>query len=131
MGLIDALIALAILAFGLLALTRLQGRLVAQATESQTRLVATQLGDELLSTALVDVGNAACYTLPQAGACGSANAEDGTADWADRVEASLPGPVTATSTLDGPGERLTVVITWQGKASGDTRSLTMTTDVRP
>jgi len=59
-GLLDAMIALAILAFGLLGMTRLQTNLVRQATDSQSRLTAVQLGDELLSTALVDAGNAAC-----------------------------------------------------------------------
>ena len=76
-GLLDALVALALLAFGLLGMTRLQARMVAQATESQTRMTALQLGDELLNSALVDTANAACYTLPQAGACANAGASGG------------------------------------------------------
>jgi type IV pilus assembly protein PilV len=129
-GLLDALIALALLSFGLLAMTRFQGGMVAQATESQSRLAATQLGDELLSTALVDTANAACYTLPQVGACNSAVARAATAAWALRVGTALPGPVTTRSTLDNAAGRLTVAITWTGKDSGDTRTLTVTTDVR-
>lgn len=127
---LDGLIALAILAFGLLAMTRFQGRMVAQTTESQSRQVATQLAGELLSTVLVDGANAACYTLPQAGACGNASAITRTTAWSTSVTAALPGPVTATSTLDGTGERLTVNIGWLGKDSGDTRTLEIVTDVR-
>lgn len=137
-GLFDALVALAILSFGLLAMTRLQGRMVAQSTESQSRQVATQLASELLSTVLVDVSNAACYTLPQAGACANSAAITRTADWATRVSAALPGTVTATATLipfAGPpvvaDAQLQVVIGWTGKQTSDAHSLDITTDVRP
>jgi type IV pilus modification protein PilV len=128
-GLIDGLIALAILAFGLLAMTRMQTNLVRQASESQARTVAAQLGDELLSTALVDVDNAACYTLPAAGACASVAAKARADDWQLRALAALPGTVNAGATL--VDERLTVSLTWTGKESNDTRTLEVTTDVRP
>lgn len=128
-GLLDALIALAILAFGLLGMTRMQTNLVRQSTESQARLTAAQLGDELLSTAIVDVGNAACYTLPAAGACASATAASAAEAWEARVKATLPGDVTATSTL--AGARLTVNLSWTGKTADEARTLEATTDVRP
>ncbi len=128
-GLLDAVIALVILSFGVLAMTRLQGRLLSQGTEAQQRLVATQLGDELLSNAIVDVGNAACYTLPQAGACGNAGAKTRTDTWATRVAGALPGPATPTATI--VGDRFTVAITWTGKGDGDARRVEATTDVRP
>ena len=120
-GLLDAVIALVILSFGVLGMTRLQGRLVAQGSEAQQRLVATQLGDELLSSVLVDVNNAACYTLPQSGVCGNNAAAARTSTWATRVAAALPGPATSTATING--DRLTVSINWTGKGSGDTRTL--------
>jgi Tfp pilus assembly protein PilV len=128
-GLFDALIAMAILAFGMLAMTRFQGRTVTQTTEVQSRAAAVQLSDELLSMALVDTGNAACYTLPAAGACGNANARAGTDAWALRAAAALPGTVTSASTL--AGDQLTVVLTWTGKDSNEQRQLTAVTDVRP
>ena len=130
-GLFDALIALAILSFGLLAMTRFQNRMVAQSTESQSRQAATQFASELLSTVLVDVANAACYTLPQAGACGNAGAITRTTDWATRVAAGLPGTVATTSTLNAGTGRLQVVITWTGKQTTDTHTLDISTDVRP
>ena len=130
-GLFDAMIALVVLSLGLLAMTRFQGRMVAQTTETQSRQVAAQLAAEHLSTVLVDVGNAPCYTWPQAGACASALASSGTADWASRTAAALPAPVTTTSTLQAATGRLTVAITWLGKDSGETRTLQAVTDVRP
>jgi type IV pilus assembly protein PilV len=130
-GLFDALIALALLSFGLLAMTRLQARMVSQSTESQSRETATQLASELLSTVLVDVNNAACYTLPQSGTCANAAAITRTSDWATRVTAALPGTVAPTSTLNAGTGQLRVVITWTGKETSDTHSMDITTDVRP
>lgn len=129
-SLLDALIAMCIMAFGLLAMTRFQGRLVAQATESGGRLVALQSAEELMSTVLVDVGNAACYTLPQSGTCNSAAARALATGWATRTAAALPGTVTALSALNAGGQ-FTVTITWTGKESAETRTLEATTDVRP
>jgi type IV pilus assembly protein PilV len=128
-GLFDGMIALAILSFGVLALTRLQTNLVREANETQSRTQAVQLADELLSTALVDVDNAPCYTVPAAGACASDEAKDRTAEWEARALAALPGTVTAGSAL--AGDRLTVTLSWTGRASDEARTLEVTTDVRP
>lgn len=130
-GLIDALIALAILGFGLLAMTRFQSRLIAAGSEAQGRSVAQQFSDELLSSALVDVNNATCYTLPAAGVCGSTKARERTDQWATRVAAALPGSVTTSSVLNAGTGRLTVSINWTGKESNATRTLEAATDVRP
>jgi Tfp pilus assembly protein PilV len=59
--LIDALIALVILSFGLIGMTRLQTRALSQATESQERLRAAVLVDQMLSSVIVDAGNRDCY----------------------------------------------------------------------
>jgi type IV pilus assembly protein PilV len=133
LGLLDALIALAILAFGLLALTQLQSRLVASSTESQARLAATQMADELVSLALADpdAGNAGCYTLPAAGACGSAGARTLTDNWRTDTLARLPGTGSATATYDAATGQLTVTLGWTGKASDEARSLAIVTDIRP
>jgi type IV pilus assembly protein PilV len=128
--LIDALIALAILAFGMLGMTRLQARVLAQATESQSRMLASQLGDELLSSALVDTTNRECYTLPAAGACGSVTAKAIADDWKVRALDALKAGSTVTSTYTAATGQLSVVITWTGKATGDPRRLEATTDVR-
>lgn len=128
-GLLDALIALAILAFGLLAMTRFQSRTVAGVTEASTRTTASSLGDELMSTMLVDIANASCYTLPATGTCTSTSARARTTDWATRTAAALPSPVTTSAVLGADG-RFTVTITWTGKESGATRTLEAVSDAR-
>lgn len=130
-GLIDALIALAILCFGLLAVTRLQGRMVTSTTDAQLRQTAVQLADELLNTAIVDVDNAACYTLPQSGTCGNAGAKTRTTEWAARVAAALPGSVTSTVALNTGTGQMTLNIAWTGKEASEARQLQVVTDVRP
>jgi len=128
-GLIDGLIALAILSFGLLGMTRLQARALAQATESQSRMTAGQYADELLSSALIDTLNRNCYTLPASGTCGSVTAKAIADDWKTRLQAALKDG-TATSTLNATTRQLTLIITWTGKESEATRRLEATTDLR-
>ncbi len=128
MTLVDALIGMSLMAFGMLALAGFQTRMVAQTTEAQTRTVAMQFANELLNTALVDPANLACYSLPAAGVCASAVARNGTNAWGLRVGNGLPGPVAVTATQ--AGTRMTVQIGWAGKDSGEARTLTVVTDVQ-
>jgi Tfp pilus assembly protein PilW len=130
-SLIDALIAMAILSFGLVGMTRMQGRMVTASTDAQLRTTAVQMADELLSTVLVDVANANCYTLPQLGACASPAATARTTDWAARVLVGMPGAVTRGVTYVPATGRMTVSIGWTGRDSSDPRLLNVVTDVRP
>lgn len=130
-GLIDAMIALAILSFGLLGMTRMQSRVIAGATEAQSRLAAQAYSDELIATVLVDLPNAACYTKPAAGTCPSTTASARTTDWAARAaSAPLLADVSTGAVLDAGTGRFTVTINWTGKESGSTRTLEAATDVR-
>lgn len=135
-GLLDALIALAILAFGMLAMMGLHARVLAQGTESQSRIIATQIADQLLAMAVIDPTHANCYTHnPVADACPAAQpARTATASWAADAAARLPGFTRATSQL--AGDRLTVTLAWTGKSvqegqRPDTHQIVMTSDVRP
>lgn len=128
-GLIDGLIALAILAFGMLGMTRLQSRALAQGSESLARVTAVQLADELAGSVLIDTPNAACYTVPASGTCGSPAAAAIAAAWKTKVEGTLLDGV-ATSTLNATTRALTVAVTWSGKESGVTHRVEATTDVR-
>lgn len=135
-SLIDGLIAIAILSFGLIGLTRMQGRMVMAATDAQFRTTAIQFADEILNTALIDNANAACYTLPATGSCSSATATATTTAWSDRVAAAFPvsGTVESTVTLGvtGPGQ-MTVTISWTPRdrpTDDERRELRVTTDVR-
>ncbi len=133
-SLIDALIAIAILSFGLIGMSRMQGRMVSSATDSQLRTAATALADELLNTVLVDNANAACYTLPQSGACGSAAATARTTAWATKVAGTLPGTVTKAVALDAGTGRMTVSVGWTSRetynGAPDERLIQVVTDVR-
>jgi type IV pilus assembly protein PilV len=137
-GLIDALIAIVILSFGLIGMVRMQGRLVSAATDSQLRTTAIGLADELLNTMLVDTDNAACYTYPTPGAgCASASAQAATTAWAAKVVAALPGAsAPAVTLMDANTCRMRVEIGWTPRLGAaesegaDTRLLRMETDAR-
>lgn len=130
MGLLEGLIAVAILSFGMLGLARFQTTLMAQTTDSRSRTTATQLADELLSTVLVDTGNAGCYTLPNPSGCTSSAAALRAADWKVRALAALPGDHTAVAVLDSTTQRFTVTVTWTGKGGSDPHTLQVSTDAR-
>jgi type IV pilus assembly protein PilV len=130
MGLLEGLIAVTILSFGMLGLARFQTNLMAQTTDSRTRVTATQLADELLSTVLVDTGNAGCYTLPSPGTCASDAAAQRAADWKLRALDALPGEDSAVAELDSATQRFTVAVTWTGKGGADPHTLRVSTDVR-
>lgn len=137
-GLFDGLVALAILGFGLFTLTGFQGRLVAQGTEAQHRMVASQLADELLNTALIDsTTNTTCYLLPASGGCGSggATALTYTNGWKARVLQALPNASNPTVERNGATGQLTVTLRWQwtakdGSSPSDPRSHTVISDPR-
>lgn len=135
-GLFDGLAALAVLAFGLLSLTRFESKLISQASESQQRMAASQLADELLNTVLMSTSaSRICYTLPAAGACPDASAAAFATTWRARVTAGLPNAVTPVITQSANG-RFTVTLQWRwtskdgSGAAGELRTHTVTTDWR-
>jgi type IV pilus assembly protein PilV len=141
-GLIDALVALSMLAFGMLGMTRMQGRLITQGSDVQMRLTASRAVEELLGMVLADSANAACYTLPANGTCSSTTASTNAAAWKTAALASLPTysastAPTAVATLNSSTGLFRVVLTWRSKTSKlgdqsivDTHNVTVTTDVR-
>lgn len=129
-GLFDGVVSLALLAFGMLALTRFETRLGGIANESAQRMHAAALTDELLSAMLTDNANAACYTLPAAGACGSPAARALTEAWKVRVMAKLPNASAPTSELTVATGRLTVTLSWYYKDPAELRTHKVESDVR-
>lgn len=133
-SLIDALVALLILSFGMLAMTRFQARVFAQGSEAQNRLRATRLADELLDLALIDSpANATCYTLPAPGTCPSPAALVITEKWRAAATGSLPLSTAPTATL--AAGQLTVSMRWTGRVVADgvpaeIHQITRSTDVR-
>jgi type IV pilus assembly protein PilV len=139
-GLIDALIALAILSFGLLALTRFQARLLAQGSDAQARLAATQRADELLGMAVLDASfngasNGPCYAVPVAAGCTKAAAQAAAASWAASAVEGMPGAATAGAVWNAATNQLTATISWTGKVvqegvAAEQHQMSVTTDVR-
>jgi type IV pilus assembly protein PilV len=140
-GLLDAMIALLILSFGLLGMTRFQARMLAQGSESQARLVATQQADELLGMAIIDpttatISNGPCYAVPTATGCTNPAASAQATAWAARAAAALPGGSGAAGAVwNAANNQLTVTLTWTGKSmqageAPDQHQLSVTTDVR-
>ena len=129
-SLLDGLVGMTLMAVGLLGLARLESGLIAQSTEAQSRLAAAQLSDQLLSTVLVDVGNATCYTVPATGSCGSDTAKSTATAWRSQALAALPGATAASAVLNTTTQRMTVTLQWTGKTTNDTHTLEAATDVR-
>jgi type IV pilus assembly protein PilV len=135
--LLDALIAIALLAFGMLGLVGLQARLLKAGTDAQLRITAAGLADRLLGMALVDATNAVCYTLPASPppSCNSLSANNARAQWERDLDV-LPAAAatvelaTATGTSIGTQRQLRVLIQWTSKEDGRTRGLEAYTDVR-
>lgn len=145
LGLIDALVALAVLAFGMLAMTRFQSRMVAQSSDAQIRLDATRYADQLLGMALVDpintlssnASNGPCYAVPVAAGCTKPAAQLAATQWAASAPQAMPmgRNVVAQSAWDAANNRLTATISWTGKAiqegvAAETHQVSVTTDVR-
>jgi prepilin-type N-terminal cleavage/methylation domain-containing protein len=129
-SMIECLVSMSMLGFGLLELVSFEGRLIGQGTEAQHRMTATLLADELLNTMLVDVDHAGCYTVPQAGDCSSEEARVRAADWQQRALAALPGDAKATSRIDAASDRMTVTLSWQFKPGAETRQHEVSSDIR-
>jgi type IV pilus assembly protein PilV len=135
--LLDALIAIVLLAFGMLGLVGLQARLLKAGSDAQYRITAAALADRLLSMALVDAANAACYTLPAnpPPTCSSVTANNARAQWERDLDV-LPSAAatveltTAAGDSTGTLRQLRVQIQWTSKEDGRTRSLEAYTDVR-
>jgi type IV pilus assembly protein PilV len=127
-ALLEGLIALAVLSFGVLGLARFQVDMVKQTTDAQRRALAAALSEELLSYVRIDAANAACYTVPQTGTCGSTVAKKLATDWTAKVT----GLNFATPAVTMPStDRLKTSLSWTSQAFRDTRTQEATTDVRP
>jgi type IV pilus assembly protein PilV len=137
LSLLEALIALVILAFGILGMVGLHARLLAASTDAQHRVLAVGLADRLLSHAVVDPAHAACYAVPAAVACPSAAAASAAAQWQLDVAALPEGAASAAlitvpmtgSAYTGANQQLSVLVQWQGK-TGELHRVEATTDVR-
>lgn len=129
-GLFDGVVSLALLAFGMLALTRFEGRLGSLSNESAQRTQAAVLADELLNAMLTDNANANCYTLPAVTPCANSTARAATDAWKLRVMAKLPNASAPKSEINPATGRITVTLSWYHKESTDPRTHKVESDIR-
>lgn len=137
-GLLEPLIAIAILSFGILGLARFQLNMLGQASDTRARLAATAMAETLLAQVRVDLTNAHCYVDTPVGcpAAVKANIQAGYETWVANAKAALPGtpatPSTAIAEFGVPeANQLRVRMSWTSKGSADTHTYEAITDVRP
>jgi type IV pilus modification protein PilV len=136
--LLEPLVAIVILCFGLLGLAQFQLNMLAQTSDARARLSATTLAEELLAQVTVDPANAACYATTVAdGACNFAQGLANYQEWQTRARATMgrlagadQSRVSVLSVYDKATTRMTVTIKWGNKGSADTHSHVATTDTR-
>lgn len=106
--LIEAMIGIFIFSVGVLAVVAMQGRAIAQVSDSKYRVDASFLANELVSRAWVDRANIATYVYPN----GTAPALTA---WVVKVGNTLPGTAThpPTVAIDATTGQITVTVRWQ------------------
>ncbi len=129
-GLIESLMSIAILSFGILGLARFQINMLVQSNDAQSRMTATALAEELLAMVRVDVTNAACYTSPAQGPCASTFAAAQAQAWTQRASTAMPGVTSVVASMPD-SSKFSISLTWSSKAFRDQRTFQVITDVRP
>ena len=112
-GLFDGVVSLALLAFGMLALTRFETQLGTVANESKQRIQAAALADELLAAMITDKDNPNCYTLPPVTPCADPIARAQTDAWKARAMARLPNATAPTAIINAATGSFTVTLSWR------------------
>jgi type IV pilus assembly protein PilV len=128
-SLVEAMISIVILSFGILGLARFQVGMLVQTTDAQSRLVATALAEELLALVRVDLHNATCYTTPAQGACSSAFAANQAKAWAEKAAKAIPGMTSYVASMPD-ANTFNVALVWNSKAFKEPRTLKVSTDAR-
>lgn len=138
--LLESLVALMILSFGVLGMVGLQARLLKASTDASNRVIAAGLVDYLLSHALINPQLASCYTEPVSNCLSTpaaAAARQSVQDWLQDV-AQLPDATAESILLTVPGDgvptgtlqQLRVRLQWRGQGDEALRQVEAITDVR-
>jgi type IV pilus assembly protein PilV len=128
-SLIESMLAIVILSFGILGIARFQVGMLAQTTDAQSRLAASALADELLALVRVDLQNAPCYTAPASGNCSSPFAATQAMAWADKAAKANPKFTSFAATMPD-AKTFQVALVWNSKAFKEPRTLQVSTDAR-
>lgn len=114
-ALLEALVAIALLAIGLLGAIGLQARSYSALADTGMRAEATIAADKLLGVMAADQANLAAYALANGGTVGVR-----LKPWYDETRAHIPGAgiVVAVAPVAGTGRtQVTVTISWMRKAN--------------
>ena len=127
---IEGLTAITVFSLGILGLIGLQANVLEHNAQAQYRAEASYLAQEIIGLATADALNANCYTVPAAGDCSNAAAEQAAADWAERVQEAMPGanaiPPTVEREEDGT---FTVVIQWKRESEDTSHNYISVTNI--
>jgi Tfp pilus assembly protein PilV len=125
-SLIESLIALTILLFAILGLIGLQGNMVRIGSQSQNRMQASLLGQNIAGMISVDASNVGCYALVSASAlgCGSPAATALASGWRTEVLNTLPNAVEPDIAV-AANKTVTIKLAWRSPKDPATRNYVM------
>ncbi|MDP2808831.1 MAG: hypothetical protein Q8O34_01640 [Rhodocyclaceae bacterium] len=121
--LLEALIAIAIFSFGLLALMGMQAMSIKNSIHAKIRGDASYLVNQIVSQVMVDQGNLATY---DSGGGGSA----ALTAWVHEVQSALPNG-TGTIAVNTATSAVTVTVTWRNPDETDAHQYVSTVRVKP
>lgn len=127
--LMESLVAMVLLAAGMLGVIGLQARMIAVNTQSQHRMQASLYASELVGMATADAANVGCYAVLAAppADCSSHKAASLAAKWAENTLNGLPNSeVVATVTPDGT---FSVTLQWKRDQESTTHNYVLTTRI--
>jgi type IV pilus assembly protein PilV len=108
-ALLEVLIAILLISFGILGIIGLQANAIGFTTDARYRIEAGALADRLVAQIWVDPANIASYDW-----AGSGSPPAVLAGWVNDVEATLPNATTLRPTVDvGADNVVTVTVRWQ------------------
>lgn len=108
-ALLEALIAILLISFGILGIIGLQANSIAFTTDARYRVDAGALADRLVAEMWVNPANVASYTWAGAGAPPAA-----AATWIADVQNALPGATALPPLIDvGADNVVTITLRWQ------------------
>lgn len=131
-ALIESLVSLVLLAFGVLGVLRMSATIVEANVQSRERIEATFLAEQLVGMVLADPANAPCYAVNASLTCGNTTAAANATTWASQVANTLPG---VTSTINLPRGSYTadgtfsITVSWRKSSESRAHSYTATTNV--
>lgn len=121
-ALLESLIALLIVSFGILGIIGLQASAIGFTTDARDRVEAAALAEELIARIWVDPRNITSYTY-----AGSGTPPSGLAAWVTEVQSKLPNAITyppriAVTTVDASANvyDLSIELRWAPPGAGGT-----------